>query len=616
MSNKPDKKKIIIIAVAACVVIAGIIFGVLFSNRNVKDPGKKNDDLIDKAPENIAILSDKEKTTEADVTAITAGTDKDGKVVDSKGIVDISGHKIYDTGEKNKSGETIYTTGKKASNGQIFYTLNKADSFGNQIYYTGTYVDGKLQLTNTAETPDYTTNDTPKKNNTNVTTTTTTTVGYKNISNITITGTKADYYRYFGGTGVDSFRSVCGCKDGGFAAICLSESYNGDFEGTSKDWSIHSAIVKYDASGKLVWKYVAGGNGLLSLEDIAELEDGTLVAVGSTAATDTSAPLNSELTSSIVIRMDKNGKCMWSYSFPGDKEQSGDFADCVAATPDGGFVVGGKAATTGGFFSGENANSAYIFKFDKNCNIKWRRTLSGSKSNTFDGVSVAENGDIYATCVTTSTDGDFAALIKGKGTAKNTVLVKLDKNGKLEWSKNLDGSGNSEFKSVCATEDGGCVVAGSYTISKKADGIYSHSYGKSDCYIIRYDSKGNVCWAKSFGGSQNDHAFDVTEIKGGFVIAGNTQSVDLSFTGCGNNGEQDAFLIYLNESGELSYVETYGGKGADQFATVCTLADGSIAAAGTTKSIDGIFKDSGASGQFKAFAAKFTAATKDASVKN
>lgn len=611
MSNKPDKKKIIIIAVAACVVIAGVIFGVLFANRNTKDPGKKNDSIMDKAPEGIAIMSDDEKTTAADVTAITAGTDKDGKVVDSTGITDISGHKIYDTGERNKSGNIIYTTGKKASNGQILYTLNKADSFGKQIYYTGGYVDGKLLLTNTVETPDYTTNDTPKKGNTNVTTTTTT-AGYKGTSNIQITGAKADYYKYFGGTGIDAFRAVSECADGGFVAVCLSESYNGDFEGTSKDWSVHSAIVKYDASGKLLWKYIVGGEGMISLEDIAELEDGTIVAVGSTSTKDT---LNSKLTSSIIIRMDKDGKCMWTYSFPGDKEQSGDFADCVAATPDGGFVVGGKAVTTGGFFSGENERTAYLFKFDKNCNIKWRRTLAGSMSNTFDAVSVADNGDIYATCVTTSSDGDFAALIKGKGASTNSVLVKLDKNGKLEWSKNLDGSGNSEYKAVCATEDGGCVVAGSYTISKRADGIYSLCYGKSDCYIIRYDAKGNVCWAKSFGGSKNDHVYGITEIKGGFVLVGNTQSVDYSFTGCSLGGEQDAFLIYLNESGELSYAETYGGKYGDQFTGVCTLADGSIAVSGTTKSIDGAFTGSGAANQFKAVVAKFTTATKDASKK-
>lgn len=609
-------KKIIIIAVAACVLVAGIVFGVVFANRNTKAPGNRNDKEIAKAPEGISIISDGEKTTAADVTAITAGVDEKGNVVDSKGIVDVSGHKIYDTGERNNSGSIIYTTGKKASNGQVLYTLNKTDSFGNQIYYTGFYKDGKLQLSNTTEKPDYTTNDTPKKHN-NAPATTSKTVGYKSTSNLEITGAKYEYFKYFGGTGIDTFRSVSGCKDGGYVAVCLSQSYNGDFDGTSKDWGIHSAIVKYDASGKQVWKYIAGGEeGLLSLEAVTVLKDGTIIAVGSTSLPKSEAPLNSKLTSSVIIRLDKNGKLMWMYSFPGDKEQEGDFASSVAATPDGGFVVGGKAVTTGGFFAGESKNKAYLFKFDKNCNLKWRRTLSGSMSNSFEAVSVADNGDIYATCVTTSSDGDFSALVKSKSpSAKNTILIKLDKNGKLDWSKNLDGSGNSDFQSVYATSDGGCVVAGSYNLSGRADGIYSVSYGKSDGYVIRYDSKGNVCWARNFGGSQNDYIFGITEVDGGFALTGNTQSVDYSFQGCGNSGEQDAFVMYINELGEVCCVNMIDGKSADEGLAICTLTDGSVAIAGTTKSADGAFAGSGAGNQFKSFVAKYTATTKDASKK-
>ncbi|MCQ2484955.1 MAG: hypothetical protein MJ168_06440 [Clostridia bacterium] len=610
-----NKKQIIIIAVAACVVIAGIIFGVIFANRNTKVPGKKNESDIAKSPEAIEIIDEKDKTTVADVTAITAGVDGKGNVVDSKGIVDVSGHKIYATGEKNNSGETIYTTGKKASNGLVLYTLNKKDSLGQQIYYTGIYKDGKLQLTNTAEKPDYTTNDTPKKHN-NTPATTSTTVGYKGTSKLEITGAKYEYFKYFGGSGVDTFRSVNECKDGGYVAVCLSQSYNGDFDGTSKDWGVHSAVVKYDAAGKQSWKYITGGDGMIALEEAVELKDGSVVAVGSTSATDTQAPLNSKLTSSIIIRLDKNGKLIWMYSFPGDKEQEGDFASSVAAAPDGGFVVGGKAVTTGGFFAGENKNKAYLFKFDKNCNLKWRRTLTGSMSNTFEAVSVADNGDIYATCVTTSSDGDFSALVKGKSpTSKNTVLVKLDKGGDLKWSKNLDGSGNSDFKAVCATSDGGCVVAGSYTLAGRADGIYNISYGKSDGFVIRYDSKGNVCWARNFGGSQNDYIFDITEVNGGFALTGNTQSVDYNFQGCGNSGEQDAFVIYINESGEFSCAEMLDGKGADEGLGICTLTDGNVVIAGTSKSADGAFTGSGAGGQFKAFVAKYKATTKDASKK-
>lgn len=608
--KKPDNKKVIIIAVAACVIVAGIILGIILPNRNVKVPGKKNDGLVSDEPETLSIVDENALTTKADVTAITAATDKDGKVVDSKGIIDISGHKIYDTGEKDKSGHIIYTTGKKASNGRIIYTLNNADSFGNQIYYTGFYTeDGTFRLSNTAEKPDYSTNDTPVKQSAK-TDTTTATVKYEGTSKLVVSGAKANYYKYFGGTGIDTFRDISECEDGGYVAVCLSQSYNGDFDGISKDMAIHSAIVKYNEKGEQVWKYIAGGNAMITLDGVTELKDGSVIAVGSTAATDTDAKLQSKTISTVIIRIDKNGKYMWSYSFPGSTDYEGDYASCVDATPDGGFVVGGTGKSNAGFFKGGTASKAYLFKFDKNGNIKWRRTLNGSKSDAFKAVSVADNGDIYATCVTTSQDGDFAGLIKGKAMTKNTVLVKLGKDGDLEWSKNLDGTGNSEFNAVCATSDG-CVVAGNYTVSGRADGIYSITYGKSDGYVIRFNEKGDVCWAKNFGGSQNDYMYGVTEVTGGFAIVGNTQSIDYTFQGYGNGGDQDAFVIYLNEEGELSYADTLDGSGGENLLGVCTLKNGTIAAAGTTKSIDSVFKGSGASSQFKAFVVNYTMETKE-----
>ena len=127
-----------------------------------KNPGDKNDKLISETPDKIELVDDSMKNSAEEVTAITGSTDLNGKVIDSKGIVDKAGHKIYSTGQKDSDGKLIYTTGKKDSNGNILYTKNEVDSFGNLIYYTGKYgPDGKLTITRTGETPDYTSNNTP-----------------------------------------------------------------------------------------------------------------------------------------------------------------------------------------------------------------------------------------------------------------------------------------------------------------------------------------------------------------------------------------------------------------------------------------------------------------------
>lgn len=604
-----NRKKIL-----ASVLSLALVFGSFAACGTSSEPGKKNGDELEESPDAFTIIDENLKTTKADVTAITAGVDKNGKVVDKEGIVDISGHKIYATGEKDNVGQNIYTTGKKASDGKIFYTKNTKDSFGKQIYYKGEYdKNGDLKLYNTNETPDYTSNNNAEPFK--VVTTTTTTVGYKTTSNLEIKDAKLNYIKYFGGSAMDIFRAITSCKDGGYVAVSYSTSKNGSLDGVNKDTAGSVAAVKYSATGEQVWKYILGGDGEILAEDIAELKDGSIVIVGSTSATDTDAPLNCSAVSTIIIKLNKDGSLAWMYSFPGDKDQEGDYASSVAATPDGGFVVGGKSNSTAGFFNGGKQSTAYLFKFDKNCNIKWRKTLAGSKSNNFSGVCVAKNGDIFATCTTTSSDDDFAGLIKGKSYTKNTVLVKFSKNGEMKWSKNLDGSGNSELDSICATPDGGCVVAGSYTISKRADGIYSLSFGKSDGYVIRYDTDGNVCWAHNVGGSDNDYVTGVTALDNGFAVVGRTLSKDYTFQGYTHGGEEDGFVILLNENGEVCTVYLLDGTKGDSAMCATTLNDGSFAVGGYTKSNDNTLAGSNAGGQPMAFVANFSAVTEEKKAK-
>ena len=468
-----------------------LIAGSFSACGNASTPGEKNDDELTKAPDSIELIDDDQKHSAEDVTAITGATDINGKVTDKVGITDKSGHKIYSTGQKDSAGMVIYTTGKKDSNGDILYTKNNIDSFGHQIYYTGKYDNGQLVLTPSQEKPDYTTNDNP----TTVVSSTTTTVGADTNSKFVITDATCEFTKYFGGSGLDTMRSVDGTSDGGFVGVGNSQSFSGDYQGSSKEWGgLHSCIVKYDKDGTVEWKYIIGGDNGVTLKDVAELKDGTVIAVGETSSTDIDAKLNAKNLSSIIIRMNKKGELMWMYSFPNDGKSDGDYLSCVDATPDGGFVVGGKATSDSGFFAETKGIKAFLFKFDKNCNVKWRKVLSGSKSNNFAAVDVNSSGEIFATCVTASTDNDFSAIKFSSAATLNSIVMKFSKNGDLKWSDYLQGSGNSEYNAIAATDDGGCVVGGNFSILRKADGIYSTNYGKSDGYVIRYNSNGNNCY--------------------------------------------------------------------------------------------------------------------------
>ena len=576
-------------------------------------PGEKNDKLISETPDDIDIVDDELKKGAEEVTAITGATDPNGKVTDATGIVDKAGHRIYSTGLKDNYGKTIYTTGKKDSKGNILYTKNETDTFGDMIYYTGKYKDGKLELEQTNESPDYSSNETPTTKASAAKITTSTTVGVKNPSKESVDEVKCEYTKFFGGSGLDAFRDIIGCKDGGFVAAGISASKDGDYKGVSGEWEMqHTSLVKYSSDGKVEWKYITGGNSQVNFNDVIELKDGTIVAAGQTAATSGDVVKTASTNSAFIVRLKADGTFMWKYVFPSDASSTGEYISSLAATPDGGFVAGGKAISESGFFTGtqKGGTKAFIFKFDKNGNIKWRKVLQGSKSNIISALAVNSDGDIYATCVTMSTDGDFSGIRFNKIRTENTVLLKLNKKGDLDWAEYLQGSGKSEFNALAVTDDGGCVVGGTFTIYKRADGIYTMNYGKRDGYVLRYNSKGQVCWSRLIGGADDDSVLGIACIKGGFAVVGQSKSSTEDFQGYKVGGGSDGYIIYLNDEGKTTATVRLNGAQDDSAMDVAVLSDGSIAIAGWTKSDDQAFNGSNAKKQYMGYVSRYTATMK------
>lgn len=576
-------------------------------------PGEKNDKLISETPDDLDIVDDELKKGAEEVTAITGATDPNGKVTDATGIVDKAGHRIYSTGLKDNYGKTIYTTGKKDSKGNILYTKNETDTFGDMIYYTGKYKDGKLELEQTNESPDYSSNETPTTKTSAAKITTSTTVGVKKPSKESVDEAKCEYTKFFGGSGLDAFRDVIGCKDGGFVAAGISASKDGDYKGVSGEWEMqHTSLVKYSSDGKVEWKYITGGNGQVNFNDVIELKDGTIVAAGQTAATSGDVVKTASTNSAFIVRLKADGTFMWKYVFPSDASSTGEYISSLAATPDGGFVAGGKAISESGFFTGtqKGGTKAFIFKFDKNGNIKWRKVLQGSKSNIISALAVNSDGDIYATCVTMSTDGDFSGIRFNKIRTENTVLLKLNKKGDLDWAEYLQGSGKSEFNTLAVTDDGGCVVGGTFTIYKRADGIYTMNYGKRDGYVLRYNSKGQVCWSRLIGGADDDSVLGIACIKGGFAVVGQSKSSTEDFQGYKVGGGSDGYILYLNDEGKTTATVRLNGAQDDSAMDVAVLSDGSIAIAGWTKSDDQAFNGSNAKKQYMGYVSRYTATMK------
>jgi hypothetical protein len=139
-----------------------------------------------------------------------------------------------------------------------------------------------------------------------------------------------------------------------------------------------------------------------------------------------------------------------------------------------------------------------------------------------------------------------------------------------------------------------------YAIEQAQDGgivlaghTKSYGAGASDAWIVKLDEDGELGWAKTYGGLSTDMFRDIkTAQGGGFFLTGFSTSYGA--------GGYDILLAKLEESGTLSWVQVLGGEDNDSGYSVVETSDGGVALVGYTGSYG--------AGSYDALVAKFSEA--------
>ena len=196
------------------------------------------------------------------------------------------------------------------------------------------------------------------------------------------------------------------------------------------------------------------------------------------------------------------------------------------------------------------------------------------------------DGGYVLTGVTNSNDGDFKGMNKGE---RDIFVIKLDSRGDILWKKTFGGSGFDEGTFITATPDGGYVLTG--VTGSNDDGDFKEmNKGRQDVFVIKLDSRGDILWKKTFGGSGFDYGVStISTPDGGYVLRGGTQSNDYDFKGM-NKGEWDVFVIKLDSRGDILWKKVFGGSYGDGGRSITATPDGGYVLTGWTRSNDGDFK--------------------------
>lgn len=265
---------------------------------------------------------------------------------------------------------------------------------------------------------------------------------------------------------------------------------------------------------------------------------------------------------------------------------------CIAVSPAGKVYVAGYTVsifksdfpTTTGVFD-TSANGSYdIFISrlnDSLTELEASTYLGGNSADYVYGLSIAEDGNIFLTGITSSRDFPVTAgafQTQYQGGEYDAFVVKISPDlDLLLGSTFLGGSGidyGADLRVIPASYNNDTIVVVGMTGSADfpvTPGTYNQSLGgDQDAFVaVMSNSLGTMAAATFIGGSDYDIASAVAvDGPGHFWVAGRTRSADFpvtpgAFDGT-YNGDYDGFVLHLNPQLNVLYSSTYiGGSGAD-----------------------------------------------------
>lgn len=342
----------------------------------------------------------------------------------------------------------------------------------------------------------------------------------------------------YGGINDDDLQVVVQTSDGGFALAGSTISYGA---GSSDLW-----LVKTDAYGTVQWNRTFGGTDEDVAYSLVQTSDGGYAMAGYTGN------FGAMFMDFWLVKTDGYGTIQWNRT---STRGGNDFARSVIQTSDGGYALAGYA------FIGPIPIGNWDFclvKIDSLGNVQWSQTYTGANHE-------------YAYSVIQTSDGGYAlaGYTEYSSNDHDFWLVKTDSSGNMQWSQTYGGVERvDDAYSLVQTSDGGYAIAGC---------THSFGAGNFDFWLVKTDSVGTRLWNLTYGGANDELACSLAQTSdGGFALAGSTESYGA--------GGSDFWLVKIDSAGTMLWSKTFGGSEDEVTYSVTQTDDLGYAIVGTTKS--------------------------------
>ena len=213
--------------------------------------------------------------------------------------------------------------------------------------------------------------------------------------------------------------------------------------------------------------------------------------------------------------------------------------------------------------------------------ILWDKAFGGEGQDYVTSTIATSDGGFIIGGYTFSVSDDFPINNGGK----DYCIIKLAESGTVEWTKVFGGNADDILKSIWQTDDGGYIIGG--TSSSGISGDKTEAIiGEEDLWILKLDNTGAIEWQKTIGGNLEDELKSIESTSdGGYLVGANSYSGISGDKTTLNYGKSDYWILKLDASGSIEWQNSMGGDNWEDVSNVTELSGGESLVGGKSQSL-------------------------------
>ena len=328
-------------------------------------------------------------------------------------------------------------------------------------------------------------------------------------------------------------------------------------------------LLKYDSAGNNIWGVSLGSIGTVVSKNLVIDSEGYIYVSGYFSGPfinigDTTLNNYGEIDI-FVAKYNPLGELVWAQSFGGSE---GDYVMGICRDEqDNIYFSGGFHSTeiTFGNYTLPNLSTvraAFVIKIDPDGIVQWADSYSGGDDQQYFWITVDAENNIYISGYFKGTFNFGTYTFITAGSQYDIMLIKYNSSYEPQWARHIYSPDYDRANDLDHDNEGNIYLTAIFKADILIEDIVLYNKGGSDFFIAKYNSQGDLTWARSVGNTEDEECSSLVFGEPWYIyFTGNFDS-DYIYWGQQyviNQGMKDAFIgsvyTYLSASIDDNHID-------------------------------------------------------------